>query len=193
MEAEVEMGSILSFLVVLYLLFMFFLIASVFVHSGDTTEEVAGETATHEAPGTATDTGEPGPTPATNTDTEPVDAVATALAATAQDGVPFDGPLALHRQGWQRVPAEQSDRFTGEFEADGTTRPGVIERTPSGRIKVYVKDPPRRMRRRAHHGRCLNDPSDAELDPDDGWREVHFSRDPETLTDSIDYVQTLME
>ncbi|MDY6777751.1 MAG: hypothetical protein SVU32_03735, partial [Candidatus Nanohaloarchaea archaeon] len=96
-------------------------------------------------------------------------------------------------RGWVEVAAEGVERYVGWYRVDGVMRPGVVERTAGGRLKVYVQAPTERLRRRAHDGACLRHPYAADLEGDDGWREVNFSRGPDRVVDAVRHVESMLE
>lgn len=112
--------------------------------------------------------------------------------ADGRDLLPFaDG--AARERGWWRDGSTAYDVFRGEFRGGSAASPGAVVRMPSGRVKVYVKNPSRRLWRQAHGGRCLTLPRSPEFDGSDGWWELHFQQRPETVEDGIAYVESLME
>lgn len=109
-----------------------------------------------------------------------------------RDLLPF-GDAAVRERGWWRDGSVAYDLFRGAFRGGGAVSPGAVVRMPSGRVKVYVKNPSQRLSRRAHNGRCLTLPRSPEFDGGEGWRELHFRQRPETVEDGIRYVESLME
>lgn len=113
------------------------------------------------------------------------------------DGAAVDKPVAggagLRERGWVEVAADGVDRYVGWYRVEGVMRPGVVERTASGRLKVYVQAPTARLRLRAHYGLCLRQPGAADLDGGDGWREVNFAQGPDRVVDAVRHVESMLE
>jgi hypothetical protein len=105
----------------------------------------------------------------------------------SRSGDLLDTPLYLRQQGWEQV-GDSPEWYLGQYQAGSTSMVGAVQRTPGGRHRFFVKDPPRTFIRNAEGGDCLA----ARNELGNNVYEVHFRRPPETLGDGIHTIETML-
>jgi hypothetical protein len=119
-----------------------------------------------------------------DTDTEP-----TESDTTFQD--PGDTPFYLLQRGWHdlRIKDTDSDLYHKKLEVGDQAMGAIVELTPGGRRKFYVRSPPDAFRTAAHDGACLT--STGLADGED-IHHVHFSTRPGSIADGVKLLKEML-
>lgn len=107
---------------------------------------------------------------------------------------PKDTPVYLQRNGWTTVDIDVSGTiWYGEYEGDSKSMIGVLRRTPGGRRKFYVRDPPEEFVSAAHDGRCLSTARDDFTEQFGDVSSVHFREKPDSFGDGIELIESHLD